>query len=43
MDVKSFNDKYLNKTIATTTDEKKICYVAVDFNIDLLKSKTMAR
>ena len=37
MDVKTFNEKYLDKIIEKITDEKKICYLAGDFNIDLLK------
>ena len=40
MDINSFNEKYLNNTIAKLTEEKKICYLAGDFNIDLLKSDT---
>ena len=38
MDINSFNEKYLNDTIAKLTEERKICYLAGDFNIDLLKS-----
>ncbi len=40
MDVKSFNEKYFNEVISKITDEKKVCYLAGDFNIDLLKSET---
>lgn len=40
MDVNSFNEKYLNDTMAKLTEERKICYLAGDFNIDLLKSDT---
>ena len=42
MDVKTFNEKYFNEAIAKITDEKKTCYLAGDFNIDLLKSETIA-
>ena len=38
MDINSFNEKYFNNTVAKITEEKKICYLAGDFNIDLLKS-----
>ena len=41
MDVKTFNEKYFNEFIARITDEKKVCYLAGDFNIDLLKSETI--
>ncbi len=41
MDVKSFNEKYFNEVISKITDEKKVCYLAGDFNIDLLKSETI--
>ena len=41
MDVKTFNEKYFNEIIAKINDEKKICYLAGDFNIDLLKSETI--
>ena len=41
MDTKTFNDKYFNEVISKITDEKKICYLAGDFNIDLLKSETI--
>ena len=40
MDVKYFNEKYFNEVISKITDEKKVCYLAGDFNIDLLKSET---
>ena len=40
MDTKSFNEKYFNDIVAKINDEKKICYLAGDFNIDLLKSET---
>ena len=40
MDINSFNEKYLNDTMAKLTEERKICYLAGDFNIDLLKSDT---
>ena len=40
MSVKSFNE-YFNHVIAKITDEKKICYLAGDFNIDLLKSESV--
>ena len=40
MDVKTFNEKYFNEVISKITDEKKVCYLAGDFNIDLLKSET---
>ena len=40
MDVKTFNDKYFNDVIAKITDEKKTCYLAGDFNIDLLKTES---
>ena len=40
MDTNSFNEKYLNDAISKLTEEKKICYLAGDFNIDLLKSDT---
>ena len=38
MDINTFNEKYFNDTVAKITEEKKICYLAGDFNIDLLKS-----
>ena len=38
LDTKSFNEKYFNDVIAKITNEKKLCYLAGDFNIDLLKS-----
>ena len=41
MDVKPFNEEYFNEIIAKINDEKKICYLAGDFNIDLLKSETI--
>ena len=40
MDINSFNEKYFNDTVTMITEEKKICYIAGDFNIDLLKSDT---
>ena len=40
MDLKTFNENYFNDVIAKITDEKKTCYLAGDFNIDLLKSET---
>ena len=40
MDTKTFNENYFNEIITKITDEKKICYLAGDFNIDLLKSET---
>ena len=42
MDVKSFNEKYFNNVISKITTEKKICYLAGDFNIDLLQSDSNA-
>ena len=39
MDIKTFNDKYFNEIMTKITDEKKTCYLAGDFNIDLLKSE----
>ena len=42
MDIKTFNEKYFNEVITKITDEKKICYLAGDFNIDLLKTETNA-
>ena len=39
MDIKTFNDKYFTEVITKITDEKKTCYLAGDFNIDLLKSE----
>ena len=41
MDVKTFNEKYFNGIIAKINDERKTCYLAGDFNIDLLKSETI--
>ena len=40
MDINSFNEKYFNETISRLNEERKICYLAGDFNIDLLKSDT---
>ena len=40
LDTKSFNEKYFHDVIAKITDEEKLCYLAGDFNIDLLKSET---
>ena len=40
MDINSFNEKYFNKVITKLTEEKKLCYLAGDFNIDLLQSET---
>ena len=41
MDTKTFNEKYFNEVISKITDEKKVCYLAGDFNIDLLNSETV--
>ena len=41
MDTKIFNEKYFNEVVTKITDEKKICYLAGDFNIDLMKSEVM--
>ena len=40
MDINSFNEKYFNDIIAKLTEEGKLCYLAGDFNIDLLQSET---
>ena len=41
MDIKIFKEKYFNEVVTKITDEKKICYLAGDFNIDLMKSEVM--
>ena len=40
MEIKPFNENYFEDLIAKLADEKKICYLAGDFNIDLLQSET---
>ena len=40
MDVKDFNENYFNNIISKITAERKICYLAGDFNIDLLQSES---
>ena len=41
MDVKSFNETHFSEVILKITNEKKVCYLAGDFNISLLKSETV--
>ena len=40
MEIKPFNENYFEGLITKITEEKKICYLAGDFNIDLLQSET---
>ena len=40
MEIKPFNENYFEDFITKITNEKKICYLAGDFNINLLQSET---